>query len=125
MKINNKYILSAQDVLGANAGGLLENDKVPSIYNGYISSFGGSMVQIGLYATVLTYSEDVKKKIIAELVFNIYKEQNLLNPGDEDDFLHFVRNNQGNRQVRNNIAQAVIALKLVLRTFRFSNEKEV
>jgi len=124
MKVNDNYLQAAQDVLGANAGELLENGKVSSTYNGYVSAFGGSMVQPGLYATVLSYYADAKKTKIANLIFNIYKNQNPLNQGQADNFINYIEANRNNRQVRNNIAQAVIALKLVLRTFSFDNENE-
>ncbi|MCL6102241.1 MAG: hypothetical protein M1292_07075 [Bacteroidetes bacterium] len=124
MKINDKYLEAAQVVLATNAGGLIENGKVPSVYNGYVSAFGGSMVQPGLYATVISYYTDAKKAKIADLIFEIYKIENSTTAGQISQFLEFIEPNRRNRQVRNNIAQSVIALKLVLRTFNFDNENE-
>lgn len=125
MKINDDYLKAARIILGENAGGLLENGKVPSVYNGYISAFGGSMVQPGLYATVLSYYADAKKSKIADLIFNIYKNENPLNIAQPSHFLEFTEANRSDRQFRNKIAQAVIALKLVLRTFKIDNEIEL
>ena len=58
------------------------------------------------------------------MIFDIYKIQNPLSPGQKDDFVTFIETYRRNKQVRNNIAQSVIALKLVLRTFGFDNENE-
>lgn len=125
MKINDNYLLAAQIVLGADAGGLIENGNVPSAYKGYVSAFGGSMVQLGLYATVISYYAEPKKTKIANLIFEIYKNQNQLPQNQQDSFDVFIKENRNKRQVRNNIAQAVIALKLVLRTFSFDNENNI
>lgn len=126
MKINDNYLQAAHEVLGDDAGRLLVNGKVPSSFNGYVSAFGGSMVQPGLFATVLSYYADKKKKRIAELIFEIYKKENTGISPDLSDFQLFMElgTNRTNRQIRNNIAQSVIALKLVLRTFGFDNENE-
>ncbi len=123
MKVNDNYLEAAQSVLGSDAGGLMENGKVSSTYNGYIAAFGGSMVQPGLYATVVSYYADTKKSKIADLIFEIFKIENSTFVG-QTQFLEFIEANRHNRQVRNNIAQSVIALKLVLRTFGFDNENK-
>ena len=62
MRVNDNYLEAAQNVLGSNAGGLMKEGKVPSVYNGYVAAFGGSMVQPGLYATVLSYEADERRK---------------------------------------------------------------
>jgi hypothetical protein len=126
MKVNDNYLDAARNVLGTDAGGLLENGKVPSVYNGYVSAFGGSMVQPGLYATVVSYYADTKKTKIADLIFAIFKIENSAIVGQTQfpDFIETNRRSSNYRQIRNNIAQSVIALKLVLRTFNIDNENE-
>ncbi len=124
MKVNDKYLTAAYKVLGANAGGLLAGGRIPSVYNGYVSAFGGSMVQPGFYPAVLSYYSDEKKGKIAELIYKIYQEAEFPATRVFPSFLDFAEANSNSRQVRNNIAQSVIALKLVLRTFSFENENE-
>jgi len=126
MKVNENYLDAARSVLGQDAGGLLENGKIPTVYTGYVAAFGGSMVQPGLYATVVSYYADVKKTKIANLIFDIFKKRNPVIVGQSQfsDFIEANRRNSNYRQIRNNIAQSVIALKLVLRTFNINNENE-
>ena len=87
MKVNDKYLTAAYKVLGANAGGLLAGGRIPSVYNGYVSAFGGSMVQPGFYPAVLSYYSDEKKGKIAELIYKIIRRQNSPQPGFFQAFL--------------------------------------
>ncbi len=146
MKVNDKYLNAAHTILNENVAELMvgakipeaNNDnildenatnqlvgvKIPSVYNGYVSAFGGSMVQPGLFATVLSYYSDEKKVRIAELIYKIYLKVNPPALDQTQSFLEFTEANRDNRQIRNKIAQSVIALKLVLRTYAFDTENE-
>lgn len=138
MRVNDNYLDAAQSVLGSNAGGLMNDGKVPSVYNGYVAAFGGSMVQPGLYATVISYYADDKKSKVANLIFDIYRKVNdpdfenwksafeiqKLEKAKTEYNTNLAKINRTQRPFRNNIAQSVIALKLVLRTFGLENENE-
>lgn len=122
MKINNKYLLAANNILGNDAGGLMINGVVPSEYNGYISSFGAVMVQSGLYPTILAYYVDTKKKKVAELIFEIYLHANKLTISSKFD--EYSKQKINDKQFRNEIVQSLIALKLVIRTFKIDKNED-
>ena len=87
--------------------GIVKNGKFSKEYNGYISSFGASIRQAGLLATIMFYSaEDSgasqdRKKII-EAIEQIIGVNDLKNHIDK----------------KSQIEQAAIALKLAIRTFK-------
>jgi len=120
MKVNDKYLIAAHEVLCNNVDGLKDKDKIPSIYNGYVSSFGASMVQSGLLAAIISYNVDPKKKKISDLIFLIYKK--VYDILDDSDFENYTITQTGNKQFRENIVQSLISLKLVLRTYEFDKD---
>ena len=87
-----------------------EDDKVPKQFNGYIASFGASIRQAGLLATVLFYeneqsnSEKDRTKVIQAIEYII----------DEK----IIQNNQVDKKIRAKVEDAAVALKLSVRTFK-------
>ena len=90
---------------------IANNGEVPKQFNGYISSFGASVRQAGLLATVLFYaneqsnSEEDRKKVIEAIEHiigqKIVKENNTIDPS-----------------TREKVQNAAVALKLCVRTFK-------
>jgi len=93
---------------------IAKNGSVPKEFNGYISSFGASVRQAGLLATILFYdnvnsnAQEDRTKVIRAL------EQitgNTLN-----------KTTKATPALRANVEDAAIALKLALRTFKLIKE---
>ena len=88
-----------------------KDGEVPKQFNGYIASFGASIRQAGLYATVLFYeneqsdSEQDRTKVIQAIEYII---------GDS-----IVSKNQTiEKTTRVKVENAAVALKLSVRTFK-------
>jgi CRISPR-associated protein Cmr5 len=111
-----RYIPKA--ITAIESTGIARNGEVPSQFNGYIASFGASVRQGGLLATVLFYknensgSEEDRSKVVSALAEILGK------PGLVDS---------GGRKVlvtRDEVDDAAVALKLAVRTFRLVEKKE-
>ncbi|HHS92332.1 MAG TPA: hypothetical protein ENK82_03225 [Campylobacterales bacterium] len=87
-----------------------EKGEVPKQFNGYISSFGASLRQAGLLATVLVYrnenanAEESREKVVLAI-------EKMLGES-------IVVNNAVAKTMRNKVEQAAIALKLALRSYK-------
>lgn len=99
------YIPSALNAL--EEVGIVKNGEFPKEYNGYISSFGASIRQAGLLATILFYNAEEssatgdRKKIIKAI-----------------EKIIDVNNLQNNLDKKAQIEDAAVALKLAIRTFK-------
>lgn len=105
---------------------LLENGKKVEIdkeFNGYISSFGASIISAGLLPSVIFYSQkgdsSDRHKIIGCIEYILQKHNNL-----EGSLLVKVKelfssgnNTEKIRRLTDNVADAAVALKLAIRTF--------
>jgi CRISPR-associated protein Cmr5 len=94
--------------------GISKNGSVPKEFNGYISSFGASVRQAGLLATILFYdnananSQEDRSKVIRAL-------EKIT--GEKLD-----KNTKNSPIFRAQVEDAAIALKLALRTFKLIKE---
>ncbi|MCS6935780.1 MAG: type III-B CRISPR module-associated protein Cmr5 [Chitinophagales bacterium] len=102
---------------------LVKDKIISSEFNGYISSFGASIISAGLLPTVIFYSQkgdsNERQKIIAALEEILrkhdYENINLLNKTIE----LFKADNQQDKinRLTEKISDAAIALKLAIRIF--------
>lgn len=142
MKKVEKYIeLAIKEVENT----ISEKDKnnkstgiVLSVYNGYISSMGASIIQSGLLPTLAVFedlnasnkSDDSKKsksegdkKRITNAIFNIIKQEEKDITGE--NLLEYVLNNKDKMDYnKERIINIGIALKLAIRTFKIEHKKE-
>jgi len=87
------------------------NDEVAKQFNGYIASFGASVRQAGLLATVLFYgnanssAEKEREKVVKAIEIMI--GHNIIN-----------NNNSVEKSTRAKVENAAIALKLAIRTYK-------
>ena len=94
---------------------IVTNGSVPKEFNGYISSFGASVRQAGLLATILFYdnansnSQEDRTKVIRAL------------EKITGDSLN--KNTKTTPLLRAKVEDAAIALKLALRTFKLTKEQ--
>jgi CRISPR-associated protein Cmr5 len=112
-----KYIPLVLEVLNEH----YPKKVIPSAYNGYISSFGASIIQSGLMPTLALFenenNKDKTKKDKSVLTKNILK---VLDENYEDDsLLRYAIYHKGNQDIlKQNIIDISIALKLSIRTFK-------
>ena len=100
---------------------LLVSGKVLKEYDGYIASFGASIVQSGLRATIIMYSNSEgggkNKNNLLEAIYDVVKNQYDWKPIEKSlgDFIK--EHPEDNFLLKQRIMNASIALKLVVRTF--------
>lgn len=90
---------------------------VPSSYNGYISSFGASIVQSGLLPTLALFentdaSTKENKEYLSYLIMQV-----LTNSDEDRSLLHYVLT-QNNITHKQKILDIAVAIKLCIRTFK-------
>lgn len=105
---------------------ILVNGKVPKEFNGYISSFGSSMIASGILPTLVFFSQENKSKgsrtTVVKALEHIIKKENTYNLG-QDSLLNAVMNAVKSdnlsalNRIENALNEAAIALKLAIRIF--------
>lgn len=92
---------------------------IPSSYNGYISSFGASIIQSGLEPTLALFENEnastlEKKQLLPKLILNILDENTA-----ETSLLKYLLNRPNEKQyLKREILDIAIAIKLCIRTFK-------
>lgn len=114
MKIKDEWIGQAIETL-KDVGIVDENGEYDSVFKGYLSSFGASIVQCGLLPSVLAFNKDDKGKIV-EAVVRILNECVRYNITSFVDYL--CTSAVLHDRLLKEISQAVAALKLGLRVYR-------
>ena len=89
---------------------IAENGQIPKQFNGYIASFGASIRQAGLLATVLFYKNEQSnaeenRALVVKAIEKII--------GSE-----IIQNNSVQQDIRQKVEDAAVALKLSVRTFK-------
>jgi CRISPR-associated protein Cmr5 len=117
-----KYIADAIKVLDNE----FKDDDVPSSYNGYISSFGASVIQSGLKPTLALFenknaNSKEKKEKLPSLILQV------LDPSSkEDSLLRYVlqHEKQGKDEayIKQQILDISVAIKLGIRTFKLDDK---
>lgn len=117
-KVSSDVIKSALTVLEKDDSIVqVKNGRrvVENKYEGYLSSFGGSIVQTGLYGTVCIYEASDEKCKVLLLLCALYKhafqEKLSVDQLKERSKDPIVMN-----QLRNRLVQCAVALKLAFRT---------
>ena len=114
-----KYIPKAIEVLDTE----FSDGVIASAYNGYISSFGASIIQSGLKPTLALFEnknantkED--KEYLTKLILKIITDD--MNDGS---LLRYVLNsNEDETYLKQKILDISIAIKLSIRTFELTKE---
>lgn len=108
-----------------NEGIANENNEVPDVYNGYISSFGASIIQSGLLTTVTFFdrennnTKEDRRKIV-NVIFSIIKTEEKYKSEKETSLLKYLIEHKAHfDDIEDDIICAAIATKLALRTFKF------
>ena len=105
-----------------------QNNTYPSAFNGYISSFGASLVQAGLLPTIIFFensdsnAEEDRTKVISAL-------KKMLGIADNTNMANYILSKDNNAPIRrcddpayiNKVVKAMTAMKLALRMFNKKN----
>lgn len=129
-----KYIDKALEVLEVNeklkeeSATIFNNGKIKdNKYKGYVASFGASVIQCGIKATVMIYSEKGKDKAkVMKLLMKIASDSFDL---EKDETWVYYKNwkNENNEdededKKREILVDAATALKLAMRTYEVEKE---
>jgi CRISPR-associated protein Cmr5 len=114
--MNNKNI----EKLIPKAIDLLQNFKKEKVYQGYLASFGPTVIASGILQTVTFYTADSKKCEIIELIYKLIKDDLSSNAKTLLEFLS-ANQNYKNYAVKNKILEASVACKLAIRTFELKD----
>ena len=127
-RIINRYIPIAMKVIDKEIenkdSDLINNDKsIKGVYKGYISSFGASIIQSGLIATIAFFkntesSSEGNKELVIKLIEKILKKDKKINKNDKLLEVAIKSGFYFTQDVKN----AAVALKLSLKTYRISKE---
>jgi CRISPR-associated protein Cmr5 len=99
--------------------------EVPKEFNGYISSFGASIIMSGLLPTIVFFSQEGKSKgdrrsVITALEMIVNKHYPELLTKDQKlipTLKEMVESNKSTQRLQDKLQEAAIALKLAIRIF--------
>jgi CRISPR-associated protein Cmr5 len=118
-KTIERYIPKAMEVLSI----AFSDGIVPSSYNGYISSFGASIIQSGLKPTLALFenknaSTKEEKHLLTSLILEILNKNT-----KETSLLRYILDNSKDEQyLKQQIMDISIAIKLSIRTFTLKKD---
>lgn len=122
MKIKNEYIQKAVDALTQSA--IVVNEQYNSVFKGYISGLGASIIQAGLLPSVILYenspsSRDDKGKIIKAIVYMLIHQFNYtgLEGAPLSTYILSEQRNGDEYKLLLDVNKALVAIKLALRMF--------
>jgi CRISPR-associated protein Cmr5 len=124
MRNIDKYIPVALNVLADTSPGILRKDgKIDKTYNGYISSFGASIITSGLLPTFIFYSKkaensnDADRSLILKAIEMMLKKTEPGILSASDSILNKVIADYNDNRFKQKIQECAIALKLAIRTY--------
>lgn len=108
------FIPKAIEVLNGD----FPNGKIASVYNGYISSFGASIIQSGLKPTLAVFENTnsdpkTEKSYLTKLILKILDKNT-----NESSLLKYILSKPKEEEIlKEKIIDIAIAIKLSIRTF--------
>lgn len=127
-----KYFPAAMDAI---ARVLLKNNEIPREYQGYASAFGASILQMGLMPTLAVHADkesgsaQERPKLLHVLALTMMKTEsaglplkarNALQGHEEKLFEVAVNHPELQADLREALLDAIVAVKLCMRTFKMS-----
>lgn len=135
MKVEASWVISADKALKSNHIKIVKQPTserpyyhYQSVYKGYISSFGASVVQCGLVAACSFFEKrdsdaDESRFAVIKAISEVLKEQKKL-PDNIDLSSVYALQNKSDKRLLKNIDKAVAALKLAIRQYEGIKCKE-
>ena len=97
---------------------LEKSGKIEKVYNGYLASFGPTVITSGLKKTVTIYadkaSSNVKRRRVTQIMFDLI--------GEDMDGYVAQKGNEKDYAFKQRLLEANIACKLAIRTFVLREE---
>ena len=112
MKTTAEEIRKAEEAL--KTSGIVNNGNYDSVFKGYISGFGASLVQAGLLPTVIFYESGSDEARDRKNLVDALKVMLGINTEQLARFI-LERGMANDQTFINKVAQAMVALKLALR----------
>jgi len=102
---------------------LQNNGSVPKVYQGYLASFGPTVISSNLRMAV-TFNSDEKKKDNLKIMNMLFVLIKIEKDIQQSSLLEFINheNNHKNYAVKHLILDASIAAKMAIRTFTLKDE---
>jgi len=102
-----------------------KSGTIPSSYNGYISSFGASIIQSGLKPTLALFENEnantqEKKQLLPKLILEILDPKSL-----HTSLLQYILEKTSEEQyLKQHILDIAVAIKLCIRTFKLEKPEQ-
>ena len=117
-----KYLPRAIEIV-KEVGIADEDNRVPSEFNGYISSFGAAIIQSGLKPAAAFFSNENSRtekvrSLVVKAVYALINDNEAEKIEAKDLLDHIIQNNHRIRSITQEIIDASVALKLAIRTYK-------
>ena len=93
---------------------------IEKVYQGYLASFGPTVIASGLLQTVMFYSANENKNKVIKIMYDLIKDDIKTDKSSLQDMLN-ENSNYKNYAIKNKILEANIACKLSIRTFELKD----
>ena len=118
--MNKKYIDELIPKAVEKLNTLGKDGKIDKVYQGYLASFGPTVISSGLLRSVMFYSGDEKKNKVIKIMYDLIRNDIETDKTTMKDMLN-ENNNYKNYRIKNRILEANIACKLSIRTFELKD----
>lgn len=100
---------------------IVQNRSIKKAYKGYVSAFGGSVVQSGIAPACVAFLGDDNKKHVVEAIYQICRmvDNTTFSQGSLKDRKNDPNGDISSKGFRNKMSEAAVALKLAMRTYNF------
>ncbi len=120
MKTTTDEILTAKDALVQS--GIVRNGEYSSVFGGYISSFGASLVQAGLLPTIIFFEGDSEAKDRPLVIKALKKMMNLPDNTKMSEYILIKEQGESLRRCDSpafisRVVRCMTAMKLALRMY--------
>ena len=110
------------------SSGILIDNEIPNEFKGYVSSFGASIIQSGLLSAVAFFEADDSKsksdrKVLTKLILKVIYRNKKLEWKEDKTLLNYILENN-NKETKEEVINAAIAVKLAIRVFKFTENSE-
>jgi CRISPR/Cas system CMR-associated protein Cmr5 small subunit len=109
--------------------GIVKEDKVERVWNGYISSFGAAIMQGSLLAAVSFFSKKSEKTVVdrsqlTKAIFKLIEDAEKKEQSNLFEYVQIKRGTGKEREAKEHIVHAAVALKLALNLYDLREEEQ-
>lgn len=121
MKLKENVLAAAIEYLKTPNNPIVQNRSIKRTYKGYVSTFGGSVVQSGIAPACVAFLGDDNKKHVVEAIYQICKrvDSTTFSQTTLKDRKDTPNADISSKTFRNKMSEAAVALKLAMRTYNF------